>query len=117
MKNNKEKKGYYSIMSASDRLNKLCINNLGFDPNNKEECLKAVKQSAHFIRYIKNPSTEVQLESVKKDGFSLQYIKDPSEEVQLESVKHNAYSLQYIKDPSEEVKLAAVKKAVLLLNI
>ena len=67
--------------------------------------LEAVKKHGYNIRFIDNPSEEVQLAAVKEDGGSVQFIKNPLEEVKLEAVKEDGYAIQYIKNPTEEVQL------------
>jgi hypothetical protein len=94
---------------SSSKLSKLIIQKIGFDPDNEEHCLNAVKQNGYNIRYIKNPSEEVQLEAVK--DHAIYFIKNPSEEVQLEAIKENGSNIYFIKNPSEEIQLAAVKQS------
>jgi hypothetical protein len=81
-----------------------------FIENPSEEIqLAAIKENGLAIRYIQNPSEEVQLVAVKKYGTTIQYIQNPSEEVQLAAVKQDGYAIQFIENPSEKVQLAAVK--------
>ena len=37
-----------------------------------------IKNNGYVIKYIENPTEEMQLEAVKKDGYYIQYIKNPS---------------------------------------
>jgi len=43
----------------------------------------ASRQEEWFIKYIKNPSEEVQLAAIGEDAFAIQWIENPSEKVQL----------------------------------
>lgn len=79
------------------------------DPS-EEVQLEAVRQNGRVIQLIKNPSKEVQLEAVKHDGYAIQYIENPSEELQLEAVRQHCSSIEVIKDPSEKVQLEAVRE-------
>src|SRR5574344_1845703 len=74
----------------------------------KSDVIKYLKKnSSNKLKFIKNPSEEVQLEAVKQNGLAIQYIVNPSEEVQLEAVKQNGLAIQYIDNPSEEAQLLA----------
>ena len=45
--------------------------------------LEKVQQNGYAIRFIKNPSMEIQLAAVQQDWRVIQFIKKPSEEIQL----------------------------------
>ena len=47
------------------------------------------------------------LEKVRRDGFAIRYIVNPSDEVQLAAIRQNGDAIRYIKNPSEEVQLIA----------
>ena len=66
--------------------------------------------SPNYIKYIENPSEQVQLVAVQEDGHSIQYIQNPSEQAQLAAVNQNGNSIQFIQNPSEQVQLAAVQE-------
>jgi len=72
------------------------INKIGFDPDNKQDYLNAVKQNGNSIQYIHNPSEEVQLEAVKEDGYSIQYINNPSIELQKLAIHNSGYNIKII---------------------
>ena len=72
--------------------------------------LEAVKQNGYAIEFIKNPTLEIQLEAVKQNGYAIEFIKNPTVEVQLEAVKQNGLAIQYIKKPTVEIQLAAIKQ-------
>jgi DNA-dependent RNA polymerase auxiliary subunit epsilon len=84
------------------------INKIGFDPDNKQDCLNAVKQNRNSIQYIHNPSEKVQLEAVKQNGYNIVYIQNPSEKLKLEAVKQNGYNIVYIQNPSIELQKLAI---------
>src|SRR5271157_1432808 len=79
-------------------------------PESEKLLEKAVKRHGRAIKYIKNPSEQVQLEAVKQNGWAIKHIKNPSEQVQLEAVKQYGNAIEYIKNPSEQVQLEAVKE-------
>ena len=51
-------------------------NIIGFDPDNINECLEAVKQNGNALRYVKEQTPEICLAAVKEDEYALQYVKD-----------------------------------------
>lgn len=59
------------------------------------------------IKYIENPSEEVQLAAVHKNANAIKYIKNPSEEVQLVAVTQDGWVIQHIENPSDRVKVLA----------
>jgi len=65
-----------------------------------------------LLRFISNPSEELQLKAVKQYGRAIALIKDPSEQVQLEAIETYALSIRYIKSPSEKAQLKAVNKNI-----
>jgi len=75
----------------------------------------AINQNAYNIKYIKNPSEELQLLALKiVDGVEdiLQMIENPTEKVMLKAIKDNFYNYLEIKNPSKEVQLFAIKLAM-----
>jgi len=83
-------------MNNKKQLNKLIAKNLGFDPENESECLKAVKENGWSVQFIKNPSEEMQLLAVKQYAYSIRYIKNPSEELQKLAIKQSKYDIKVI---------------------
>ena len=73
-------------------------NIIGFNPDNINECLEAVKQHGYALQYVKEQTPEICLEAVKKDGLALQYVKEQTKDICLEAVKKDGYALQYAKD-------------------
>ena len=71
---------------------------------------KQVYNNGELIKFIDNPSEELQLEVVKKNGYSIKFIENPSERVQLAAVEKDPYSIQYIQNPTEKVKQLAKSK-------
>jgi len=81
-------------------------------------CLEAVKKNGKSIKYINNPTEEMQLEAVKQDGYSIKYIKNPTKEMCMEAINDYGQSIQFIKNPTEEMCLEAVKQnSLAILNI
>ena len=62
--------------------------------------LEKVRLNGYAIRYIKNPSLEIQLAAVQQNGYAIKYIENPFEEVQLEAVRQDGDAIHYIKDNS-----------------
>jgi hypothetical protein len=62
------------------------------------------------IRYVQNPTEEIQLAIVENGGLSLQTLLrfNPSEKVKLAAVEQNAEAIKYIKNPSMKLQIAAV---------
>ena len=74
--------------------------------------INILKNNPNHIRYISNPSYEMQLTAVSvigMDNDSLCYIKEPTDEIKLEAIKHNPDAIAYIRKPTEEMQLAAVR--------
>lgn len=63
------------------------------------------------IRYIDNPSVNVQKEAIRIGGEIIMFlIKNPSEEIKMFAIDMYPYSLEYIKDPSYEMQKRAIMK-------
>ena len=73
-------------------------NIIGFNPDNINECLAAVKEDGYALRYVEEQTPEICLEAVKEDGYALQYVKKQTKDICLEAVKQNELALQYVKD-------------------
>ena len=79
--------------------------------------LASVIKDWSLIRYIKNPSEEVQLVAVKQsNGLAILDIVNPNEKVQLAVINRNWSAIHFFKNPSEEVQLAAVRKNVMAIR-
>ena len=77
-----------------------------------EQQLLIIEKNPSYIRYIKNPTEEVQLAAVSIDGSSaIKYIKRPSENVQIAAVNDWGANIRYIIKsgitPSESVQETA----------
>lgn len=83
----------------------------------EKEKLDAVKKDYTEIRYIHNPSEEVQLMAVN-DIFdmAIHFIKNPIDKVKKVSVEKNPKTIKYIKNPSTEIKLIAIKRDISLIE-
>jgi hypothetical protein len=92
------------------------------------------------IKYVKNPSEEVQKVMVDHDGmliekllkfnpseqvkqiaveqnrFAIKFIKNPSIELQKTAVLQGGEAINYINDPSEEIQMLAIRAATQNLN-
>lgn len=86
-------------------------NNIRYIPNPTIEVqMAAVKQKGNSIRYINNPSIEVQIAAIKQKSSSVRYISNPSVEVQKIAVNRNPSSIKYISNPSLEIKDIAIER-------
>jgi len=52
---------------------------------------------------IKNASEQIKLLAVQKDGECIRYLLDPSEELQLAAVNQNKLAICFIKNPTQKV--------------
>ncbi|MFW5794451.1 MAG: hypothetical protein ACOCV1_03100 [Bacillota bacterium] len=66
--------------------------------------LIAVNRSGYLIRYISNPSEEVQLDAISQNSNSIFWISDPTEKVQLTLVKKDPKFVIYIEHPTRSVQ-------------
>ena len=73
-------------------------NIIGFNPDNINECIKAVKENGYALQYVKEQTEDICLAAVKQNGFALQYVKEQTPEICLEAVKQNELALRYVKD-------------------
>ena len=85
-----------------------------FIPNpSKDLQAIAVKNVSNAISYIPNPDEDIQLESVRADGWALEYIMlkgiAPSNAVLCTAVQRNPSVISIINNPSRIVQLTAVK--------
>lgn len=77
--------------------------------DNEEYKLFIVKNNGTNIKYIKNPSKNVQIEAVKDTVFAIKYIENLHEDVALMCVKSSWNALELIKEPSDNVIEEAIK--------
>jgi hypothetical protein len=68
----------------------------------------AVEQAGWAIKYVSNPSEELQLIAVRKNYDAIKFIKEPYESVQKEAVSINYEALRFIKAPTYETELIAI---------
>ena len=76
----------------------------------EKNLLRILKIDGQVIRFIKNPTLEMQLEAVKQNGWAIEFIKRPILKVQLAAVKEDGRAIQFIKKPTIEMQLTAVKQ-------
>lgn len=92
----------------------------------------AAKANYKLIKYVENPSLDLQQEVVMANPFNIQYITNASEEIkdlafqksngvfpyiknptlkmQQQAVEENPYHIMYIDNPSPEMQLSAVQR-------
>jgi hypothetical protein len=92
----------------------------------------AVKGNYKLIKYVENPSLDLQKEVVSANPYNIQYItnaaeqikeydfrlsdgvfpyiKNPPLKMQQQAVEKNPYHIMYVDDPSPEMQLSAVQR-------
>jgi hypothetical protein len=80
-----------------------------FSKRPTKEIVKLLDQDPTLLRFIKNPTKEMQIECLKKDGTVIQYIRNPSEELQKVAVENNPEALFLIANPTDYVKIAVIE--------
>ena len=73
--------------------------------------ISALQCNGDIIRYVVNPTTEMQMMSIEKNPKNIMYIENPAETVQLSVVERNANNIQYIDKPTMAVQKRAVMKS------
>lgn len=77
----------------------------------KEVQIEAAKQMPFIVaKYVKNIVPEAQVMAVKDLASAIKYINSPIEEAQLIAIDTNIELLKYIKNPTEKVQLKAIKR-------
>ena len=51
-------------------------NIIGFNPDNINECMEAVKENGYALQYVKEQTKDICIEAVKQNGYALCYVKD-----------------------------------------
>lgn len=113
LKNNPE---YIQELGDTDEEYKLFIvknngNNIKYIKNPSKEVQKqAISNTPLCIKYIENVDTEIGVMCVKSLWNSLELIKKPSKEIIEQAIRTKGWAIQYVKNPSEELQLLAVSK-------
>lgn len=72
---------------------------LGFNPNNEEECLEAIRDCGISLSNMMQYQTpQMCLEAVKNEGSELQFVKEQTPELCKIAVQSNPYNLIYVRD-------------------
>ena len=95
----------------SDFLNRRLVFIEKLKTNDARKIIRNVLENTYMIRYVKNPSEELQRAVISEQPLMLRYLKNPSEEIQSIAVNIVSSAFQYIKDPSERIQLEAILKA------
>jgi hypothetical protein len=69
--------------------------------------IEMVTEEPLSIRYMHNPSVNVQLAVVRKNPLYIEYIENPAPIVQAAAVNSNSESIHRIKHPTDEVSMLA----------
>lgn len=113
LKNNPE---YIKELDSVDEELKLFIvknngNNIRYIENPSKEVQKqAVKSTPLCVKYIENIDEEIGVMCVKSLWNSLELMKNPSERIIEEAVKAKGWAIQFVENSSEELQLLAVSK-------
>jgi hypothetical protein len=113
---------------------------ISYDPNTIEYManpspelqMLAVKANYALIKYVENPSLDLQKEVVSANPYNIQYItnaaeqikeyvfrlsdgvfpyiKNPPLKMQQQAVEKNPYHIMYVDDPSPEMQLSAIQR-------
>lgn len=76
---------------------------------NKEQILSKLKSNPEYIEELDNVDEEFNLFIVKNNGNNIKYIKNPSKEVQKQAVSNTPLCIKYIEDVDMEVGIMCVK--------
>ena len=80
------------------------------DNPSSEVQLAAVNRDANAIKFIRKPSLEILLYAINQNGSAIRNIKNPPLEIQLAAVRNKPYALSYIKQPAIETQILAVSQ-------
>src|SRR5471030_15166 len=86
-------------------------NNIKYIKNPSKEVQKqAIKNTPLSVKHIKNVDEEIGMICVKNLWNSLELINNPSEKIIQEAIKTKGWAIQFVKNPIEELQLLAVSK-------
>ena len=86
-------------------------NNIRYINNpSKEIQRQAIKNTPLSVKYIRNVDKEIGIICVKSLWNSLELINNPNEEIIEEAIKTKGWAIQFVKEPSEELQMLAVSK-------
>jgi hypothetical protein len=71
----------------------------------EKEYLNIVNKNGNLIKYIKNPTENIQLAAVINKVLAIQYIDNPTEATQLYSINQSAFASRFINKPTENAKI------------
>ncbi len=83
---------------------------IGFDYENPESCMEAVKQNGYAVKYVHTQTQELCMEAIKQNGYVLRYVRNQTQELCMEAVKQNGCALQYVHNQTPEICMEAVKQ-------
>ena len=72
---------------------------------------KKIDENYENIKYIENPSEELQMAAVRTDGSNIRFIQNPTEKVKLYILSISCVDIKWIRDQSEKIQLAALENA------
>lgn len=76
-----------------------------------EKTLKLLSKNGLSLKFIKNPTEEMQLVAVKQNADTIQFINNPIELIQLEAINQHPSSLRlFINFATNVVIVEAIKK-------
>ena len=84
--------------------------NHSLDNLSNEEKLNRINSNPSLIKYVNNPSIELQIAAVKSDPTLISIIEDPDEKVQLIVYKKDPACLEYVEFVNEKLQVKAIKE-------
>jgi len=87
------------------------IEYIGFNPEDEKECLRAIKNWDYNIRWIKNPTEEMQELAISINPYDIFYIHNSGEKIKNKVIDRDSISIQYIHNPSKELQIRAIRNS------
>jgi hypothetical protein len=113
LKNNPEY--IQELVDVDEELEIFIVNNNGnniryINNPTKEVQRQAIKKTPLCVKYIKNIDEENAIMCVRSLWNSLELINSPSEVVIEEAIKTKGWAIQFVKNPSEKLQILAVSQ-------
>ena len=92
----------FEKINKIDELKMLKMKTIGFDPDDRYQCLEAVKKNGFNLRFVVNQDKEICLAAIENDPLAIQFVREQDKEICVAALKKSKnYSiLQHIRDLS-----------------
>ncbi len=70
----------------------------------------AIDNNARAIQFINNPTEDMMIKAIKDGWINLEYIKNPNDTLIKLAINQAGWAIKYVNNPSEELQLLAVRK-------